>query len=403
MQRMHGACEHVRLHRAASPYPRPASRTKGTDASSPRRDVALPHRLPQITRNARAFERVTRRIMRLSQNHIAVAAVLLSFGATGFAAAQSPADFYKNRNIDEYIGYSTGGAYDFYARVIGRHMGAHIPGNPMLVPRNMEGAGSLRLANWLYRVAPQDGSAFATIGRGIAFDPLLIGKGDQFDAQKISWIGSANNEVSVCVAMKDSGINKFEDLFTKELTVGGTGTSADTDQFPRVLNGVLGTHFKIVEGYPGGNDVVLAMERGEVKGRCGWSWSSVKTTHKSWLDDNKMVVLVQLSLTKHPEMPDVPLVTDFAKTDEQRAILKLIFARQVMGRPYLAPPNLPADRLATLRQAFMDTMTDKDFVAEADKAELEVNPVSGEDVDKLVKDVYATPPDIIAKAKEAAK
>ena len=228
-------------------------------------------------------------------------------GQRVIAAAQSPADFYKNRNVDEYIGYSTGGAYDFYARVIGRHMGAHIPGNPTLIPRNMEGAGSLRLANWLYRVAPQDGSAFGTFGRGIAFDPLLIGKGDQFDAQKFNWLGSANNEVSVCVALKDSGITKFEDLFTKELTVGGTGTSADTDQFPRVLNNVLGTHFKIVEGYPGGNDVVMAMERGEVNGRCGWSWSSVKSTHKSWIDEKKMIVLVQLSLNKHPELPDVPL------------------------------------------------------------------------------------------------
>jgi tripartite-type tricarboxylate transporter receptor subunit TctC len=311
-------------------------------------------------------------------------------------------EFYKGRNMDLYIGYSTGGAYDFYARVIGRHMGAHIPGNPTLVPKNMEGAGSLRLANFLYRVAPHDGSTLGTIGRGIGFDPLLIGQGDAFDAQKFSWIGSANNEVSVCVAMKDSGITKFEDLFTKELTVGGTGTSADTDQFPRVLNGVLGTHFKIVEGYPGGNDVVLAMERGEVKGRCGWSWSSVKTTHKDWLDDKRMIILVQLSLAKHPEMPDVPLVTDFAKTDEQREILKLIFARNVMGRPYLAPPNIPPDRLATLRQAFMDTMTDKDFLAEADKAQLEVNPVSGADVENLVKDVYATPPDIVAKAKAAA-
>jgi len=343
--------------------------------------------------------------MRLSKNHVirAIAAALLSFGATGFAAAQSPADFYKNRSIDEYIGYSTGGAYDFYARVIGRHMGAHIPGNPTLIPRNMEGAGSLRLANWLYRVAPQDGSAFGTIGRGIAFDPLLIGKGDQFDAQKFNWLGSANNEVSVCVALKDSGITKFEDLFTKELAVGGTGTSADTDQFPRVLNNVLGTHFKVIEGYPGGNEVVLAMERGEVNGRCGWSWSSVKSTHKSWIDDKKMIVLVQLSLNKHPELPDVPSVLDFAKTDEQRAILKMIFARQVMGRPYVAPPNLPADRVAVLRQAFTDTMQDKDFLAEADKTQLEINPVSGEDVEKLVKDIYATPADIIAKAKEAAK
>jgi tripartite-type tricarboxylate transporter receptor subunit TctC len=341
--------------------------------------------------------------MHLRGHFIPVVAFALLAVATRFAAAQSPSDFYKNRNIDEYIGYSTGGAYDFYARVIGRHMGAHIPGNPTLVPRNMEGAGSLRLANWLYRVAPQDGSAFGTIGRGIAFDPLLIGKGDQFDAQKFNWLGSANNEVSVCVALKDSGINKFEDLFSEELTVGGTGTSADTDQFPRVLNNVLGTHFKIVEGYPGGNEVVLAMERGEVNGRCGWSWSSVKSTHKAWIDEHKMIVLVQLSLNKHPELPDVPLVTDFAKTDQERAILKMVFARQVMGRPYAAPPNVPADRLAALRSAFMATMTDKDFLAEAEKTQLEVNPVAGEDVEKLVRDIYTTPSDIVAKTKEAAK
>ena len=333
----------------------------------------------------------------------AVAAVLVAVVApAAVALGDSIEDFYKSRAMDLYIGYSTGGAYDLYARSIGRFLGRHIAGNPTLVPKNMEGAGSLRLANYLYRVAPHDGSTLGTIGRGIPFDPLLIGQGDAFDAQKFSWIGSANNEVSVCVTMKDSGITKFEDLFTKELTVGGTGTSADTDQFPRVLNATLGTHFKVVEGYPGGNDVLLAMERGEVKGRCGWSWSSVKTTRKEWLEDKRMIVLVQLSLTKHPEMPDVPLVTDFAKTDEQRAILKLMFARNVMGRPYLAPPNLPPDRLATLRQAFMDTMKDKEFLAEADKTELEINPVSGEDVEKLVKEVYATPPDIIAKAKAAA-
>jgi tripartite-type tricarboxylate transporter receptor subunit TctC len=335
--------------------------------------------------------------------HAGAAALFALLFPTAVVLAQSAGDFYRGRDIDLYIGYSTGGAYDLYARLIGRHLGTHIPGHPTLVPKNMEGAGSLRLANYLYRVAPQDGSAFGTLGRGIAFDPLLIGQGDAFDAQKFGWIGSANNEVSVCVALKGSGIAKFEDLFSNELTVGGTGTSADTDQFPRVLNSVLGTHFKIVEGYPGGNDVVLAMERGEVKGRCGWSWSSIKSTHKSWIDENKMVVLVQLSLTRHPELPDVPLVSDFAKTDEQRQILKMVFARQVMGRPYLAPPNLPTERLATLRQAFMETMTDKDFLAEADNIQLEINPVSGADVEKLVKDVYATPPDIIAEAKQAAK
>ena len=333
----------------------------------------------------------------------ALMAFVCIVAATAGVSAEGVEDFYKGRNVDLYIGYSVGGAYDLYARLIGRHLGSHIAGNPTLVPKNFEGAGSLRLANFLYRVAPQDGSAIGTIGRGIPFDPLLIGQGDAFDAQKFSWIGSANNEVSVCVARSDSGVTKFEDLFAKELTVGGTGTSADTDQFPRVLNSVLGTHLKIVEGYPGGNDVMLAMERGEVQGRCGWSWSSVKSTHKSWIDDKRMVVLVQLSLGKHPELPDVPLVMDFAKNDKQRQILKMVFARNVMGRPYLAPPNLPANRLAALREAFMATMEDKDFLAEADKTGLEINPVSGADVETLVKDVYATPADVVAEAKAAAK
>jgi tripartite-type tricarboxylate transporter receptor subunit TctC len=331
---------------------------------------------------------------------VAALVLVLASGLVSFALGAG--DFFQGRSIAMYIGYSPGGAYDLYARVIARHMGAHIAGNPTFVPQNMEGAGSLRLANYMYRVAPQDGTAIATFGRGIAFDPLLLGQGDAFDAQKMNWLGSANNEVSVCVALKSSGITRFQDLFTKELTVGGTGASSDTDQFPRVLNAVLGTHFKIVQGYPGGNDVVLAMERGEVQGRCGWSWSSVLSTHKSWITDGRMIVLVQLSLTKHPDLPNVPLALDFAKTDQQRQILKMILARNVMGRPYVAPPNVPADRVAILRKAFMDTMADKDFRAEADKLQLEINPVSGDDVQKLVTEVYATPPDIIAKAKQAA-
>jgi tripartite-type tricarboxylate transporter receptor subunit TctC len=315
------------------------------------------------------------------------------------ACAQSPADFYKGKTVEFYIGYSVGGGYDLYARTIARHIGKHIPGNPTVVPKNMEGAGSLRLANWMFRVAPKDGNVIATIGRGTGFDPILGQKGATFDGTKFTWIGSANNEVSVCVAWNaTSGIKTFEDLFTKEMTVGGTSMSADTDQFPRILNGVLGTKMKIVSGYPGGNDVVLAMERGEVKGRCGWSWSSVISTHKAWLDEKKMTVLAQLALQKHPDLPDVPLITDLAKTDEQKQILRLIFARQVMGRPYFAPPGVPADRAAALRKAFLETMQDKDFLADAEKAQLEITPVSGEEVQKLVAEVYATPPEIAKKA-----
>jgi tripartite-type tricarboxylate transporter receptor subunit TctC len=320
--------------------------------------------------------------------------------AAPFASAQSPADFYKGRNVDLYIGYSVGGAYDLYARVIARHLGKHIPGNPTIVPKNMEGAGSLRLANWLYNVGPKDGTAVATIGRGTAFDPLLGSKGAQFQADRFTWIGSANNEVSVCVAWKTSGISKLEDVLAKELIVGGTGQAADTDQFPRVLNGVLGTKFKIVSGYPGGNDVTLAMERGEVKGRCGWSWSSVVATHKRWIDDKSIIVLAQLSLDKHPDLPDVPLIMDFAKSEDQQRMFKLIFARQVMGRPYLAPPGVPADRAEALRKAFMETMQDPEFLAEAEKSQLEINPVAGTEVEKLVKDLYQTPKALADKAAE---
>jgi tripartite-type tricarboxylate transporter receptor subunit TctC len=315
------------------------------------------------------------------------------------AHAQAPADFYRNRTVDLFVGYSVGGGYDLYARVLARHIGRHIPGNPTVVVKNMEGAGSLRLANWLYRIAPKDGSVFATIGRGTGFDPLLGVAAAQFDAPRFTWIGSGNHEVSVCVAYEgSSAVTTFADLRTREMTVGGTGASSDTDQFPRVLNGVLGTRMKVVSGYPGGNDIVLAMERGEVQGRCGWSWSSVKSTHGAMIAENKLHVLLQLSLHKHPELPDVPLVVDLAATDEERQILTLIFARQVMGRPFLAPPGIPADRTEALREAFMATMTDPAFAAEAEKAQIEVNPVAGEDLQKLVTEIYRTPPEVAKKA-----
>ena len=319
------------------------------------------------------------------------------------AKAQDPAAFYRNKTIELYIGYSVGGGYYQYARLVALFMGKYLPGNPRIVAKNMPGAGSLKLANWLYVVAPKDGTAFGTIGRGIAMEPLLGGEGVQFDAQKFTWLGSANDEVSICVAWQNSGINTFEDLYTKELVVGGTGSGADTDVFPFVVNKVFGTKFKVISGYPGGNDITLAMERGEVKGRCGWSWSSVKATHPTWVKDGKVKVLVQMSLSKHPDLPDVPLLTELAKTEEQRQVLRLIFSRQVMGRPFLAPPGLPADRADALRTAFMDTMKDPEFLHAADRAALEITPVSGADIEALVRQVYATPRNVAKQAAEAVK
>jgi tripartite-type tricarboxylate transporter receptor subunit TctC len=317
--------------------------------------------------------------------------------STPCARAQSAAEFYKGKSVDLDIGYSVGGGYDLYARLIARRLGEHIPGNPNVVPKNVEGAGSLRLANYLYTAAPKDGTVIGAISRGAAFDPLFNENGADFDGSKFSWIGSANNEVSVCVALTSTGIRRFDDLYTTPLTIGSTGAGDDTYQFPALLNAVLGTKFKIVTGYPGGNAVTLALDRSEVQGRCGWSWSSLKATRLNWVLRKRIVVLVQLSLSKHPDLPNVPLIMDLAKTDEQRAIFRMIFARQTMGRPYAAPPALPEDRLKALRKAFMDTMTDKEFLYDAEQNKFEINPVDGDRLETLVKEVYGTPSDVLRK------
>ena len=332
------------------------------------------------------------------------AALACAAAAVAPAGAQSTgptvAEFYKGKTVEMHIGYTAGGGYDVYGRIVARHMGRYIPGNPNVIPKNTPGAGSLTLTNWLYKAANKDGSVIGTVARGAAFDPLLGVKQAQFDGHKFNWIGSANDEVSVCVAWNGKGVEKWEDLLTKELVVGGTGPTADTDQFPKVMNAILGAKMKIIPGYPGGNDVNVAMERGEVAGRCGWSWSSVVATRANWVKDKTVHILVQLSLAKHPDLPHIPLIMDLAKTDEQKQILKLVFARQTMGRPFLGPPGIPPERVAALRKAFMDTMKDKDFLAEADKAKLEITPVSGEALQKIVEEAYATPPHIARKTAE---
>ena len=300
----------------------------------------------------------------------------------------------------QWIGFSPGGGYDIYARTLARHMGKHIPGNPRLVPSNMEGAGSLTLTNHLYNVARKDGTVIGTINRGAPFEPL-IGEPElaRFDPALFTWIGSIANEVSICAVWERAGVDNFEQLFTRELTVGGTGSGADTNQFPKVMNGVLGTKMKIVSGYPGGNNIDLAMERGEVDGRCGWSWSSIASTRKAWLDSGLIKVLVQLALEKHRDLPDVPLIMDYAKTDEQRAMLRLIFSRAALGCPFVAPPGMPADRVAILRRAFDAMVSDPVFRAEAARMKLLVTPMTGDEVTRRIADLYATPPDVVTRAK----
>jgi tripartite-type tricarboxylate transporter receptor subunit TctC len=317
--------------------------------------------------------------------------------------AQTPAEFYRGKTISLEISSSVGGGYDIHGRLLARHMSKYLPGNPVVVPKNVEGAGGLRMANLLYNTAPRDGTVFGIIYRSTAFEPLFGNKAAQLDATKLTWIGSASNEVSLCVAWHTSGVATIEDLLTKELLVGSTGPGADTHQFTKVINGVFGTRMKIINGYPGGNEIVLAMERGEVGGRCGWSWSAIKATRMSWLTEKKMTAFLQMALTKHPDLPSVPLIVDLAKTTEQRDIIKLVFARQVVAWPYVAPPGVPDDRTAALRKAFMDTMADKEFLAEADKAKLEIMPVAGEEIQKLIVELYATPADVVAKTAEMIK
>jgi len=255
-----------------------------------------------------------------------LALALLTVVPVAAAQAQGPAEFFRGKTVDLYIAYSAGGAYDLYARMIARHLGKHIPGNPTVVPKNMEGAGGLRLANFLYNAAPRDGTALGATSRSTVFEPMLGNKAAQYDAAKFTWLGSANDEVGVCVSWHASGITRFDQLFTKEMTVGSTGTGDDTYQFPRFVNNVLGTRMKIITGYPGGNDVSIAIERGEVDGRCGWSWSAVRSTRMSWVTEKKINLLMQFSLAKHAELPDVPLIMERATTDEQRAMFKFIFA-----------------------------------------------------------------------------
>lgn len=335
----------------------------------------------------------------------AYAMVAALFGLLPACALAQSAPFFQGKQIEIDINSSVGGGYDLYARLLARHMGKYIPGNPAIVPKNMVGASGLRLANWLYSAAPRDGTVIGAVSRATAFEPLLGNHAAQYDGTKFNFIGSANDEVSVCVAWHTSGIATFADVLKKELVVGASGgIGDDTYQFPSLLDHMFGARFKIVGGYPGGNEINLAMERGEVQGRCGIPWSTVKATRRDWIDDKKANFLMQFSLARHPDLPDVPLVTDLGKTPEQQKILKLIFGRQVMGRPLAAPPGVPKDRIEVLRKAFLETVADKDFLADAARMKLEVKAVPGARIESLVDEIYTTTtPQVARRAAEMIK
>ncbi len=331
---------------------------------------------------------------------IALALTALTLLASPARAAET-APFFAGKTVRIVVGFTPGGGYDVYARELGRYLGRHIAGNPSVVVQNMAGAGSLKAVNFLYNAAPRDGTVLATFARGIVFEPL-IGHldGAQFDAPKFNWIGSVTNEVSVCAINSSRAISTWPDMLTKKTLIGASGAGADSDVFPIVLRNLFGLPMRIVTGYPGGSDLNLAMERGEIDGRCGWSWTSIVSRNRDWLADKRIQITLQIALTKHEDLPDVPLIMDLVPDQRKAAALKLIVSRQSMARPFAAPPEVPAERVAVLREAFDATMRDPDFLAEMRGQTLEVRPVGGAEVQSLMRELYASPPDVVKLARE---
>jgi tripartite-type tricarboxylate transporter receptor subunit TctC len=334
-------------------------------------------------------------LIRWSAIPIAFAGALL----TQPARSAGVDDFYKGKTVSLLIGYSVGGGYDTYGRLVARHLGKHIPGNPSVVPQNMTGAGSLKAATYLYSVAPKDGSVIGTFSRSQGIAPLL--QKAEFDSRNFSWLGSVTDEVSLCVTRQESPVKTFNDLLVTPAAFGGEGAGSDPNIFALLFRNVFGAKIKLVNGYPGTNEIQLAAERGEVDGLCGLSWSTLKGRYPHWLKERKANILVQAGIKKEAELPTVPLATELAKEPDQIQILKLMLVGQAMARPFAAPPGIPADRKAALIAAFDRTTKDPELLAEAQKLNLDVNPVGAEQLDALLADAYAMPKDVIAKAAKA--
>src|SRR5262249_19773880 len=317
------------------------------------------------------------------------------------AGAQDTSSFFAGKTVRIVVGFSAGGGYDIYARELGRYLGRHIPGHPSVVVQNMAGAGSLKAVNFLYNAAPRDGTVLATFSRGIVFEPLLGHlDGAQFEAPRFNWIGSVSDEVGVCAINASRGIATWQDMLTMKTVIGASGAGADSDVFPIVLRNLFHLPMRIVTGYPGGADLNLAMERGEIDGRCGWSWTSILSRNREWLTDKRIRITLQIALAKHEDLPDVPLITDLVSDPRQLAALRLIVSRQGIARPSAGPPARLPERLATWRQAFDATMRDPDFLAEMRSQALDVRPLGGGAVQDLMRDIYASPPDVVKLARD---
>jgi tripartite-type tricarboxylate transporter receptor subunit TctC len=336
------------------------------------------------------------------KRQIAKFLMALCFCLPGFAVQASQAEieqFYKGKVLTLVVGIDTGGSYDQYARLLSRHLAKHIPGRPTIVVQNLPGAAGVRAAQRLYNASPRDGTEIGMIYRGVATMPLL-GISSGYDPRKFTWLGSMNEETAVCLAWHTSPIKTFSDIFNRELIVGSTGQGSTTSMMISALATLLGAKFKLVEGYKGGAEIDLAMTRGEVEGRCGVSWSALKLQHPDWVSDKKVNVLVQLGFKHRPEIPGVPLIQTFAKTPEDRLVLDLMLAPQLMAYPFLAPPDLPKDRADALRKAFNATMADPEFIEDAKKQNMETELVPAEEIVDLLDKVYTASPAVVEKARK---
>lgn len=313
------------------------------------------------------------------------------------ASAETVAEFYKGKQLRILIGYGPGTGYDVYGRVLGRHIANHLPGAPTVVPQNMPGAASLTMVNHLYNVAPRDGTAIAVPARNLFVEPLYGNDQARFEARKFSWIGSISQDVATCFTWHSTGVKTIADAQAREVIVGATSPLSGSYQSPMILNAVLGTRFKIIAGYADSGDIGLAMERGELQGYCSFTWGSIKSARPQWIEQKQINLILQMTLRKHPELPDVPSVMDLAKDDEARQLLTLVYADQEMGRPVAGPPEIPADRLAALRVAFDATMADAAFRDDAKRSAIDIEPISGAAVEQIVAKLYATPKAIIDK------
>ena len=330
---------------------------------------------------------------------LAVATLACAAGITASSAwAQDSANLFRGKTIRVIVGASAGGGFDAYSRIIAEHLGTHLPGRPTVIVQNMAGAGSLTAANYIANVAPKDGTVIGAVNPLIVTNALFYPDRFKFDARKVKWIGSALRETHVATVWRKSPVQNFGDVFRRELVVAGSGGA--TNSYPLLLNAVLGTRFKVVSGYPGTAEGNLAMERGEVEGVGGITWASVKATEAEALRDKNLRILVQYGLTKHKELPDVPWVFDYAKSDADRAALRLLLSTQEFGRPYMVAEGVPDTTVSALRAGFDATMKAADFRAEANRRGLDLDPTTGAEIQTIVDTIYKTPPPVVARVRK---